>query len=81
MIFYRLKSLCEANLEEANEVINWYAQETEISEERVVEILKLELLAEILYEIQQDKAQRAYDEATTKAGREEIMEKFFKLWN
>lgn len=81
MIFYQFKGLCGASLEEADACISWYAQETGISEARVVEILKLEFLAEILYEIQHDKAQRAYNEATTKERKEEIMKKFFELWN
>lgn len=63
-----------------DEIIRWFAQELEMSEDRVIEAIKINMLTNILYEIQMEKIKREYFRAETKAERDEILTESLEAW-
>lgn len=71
----------EAELEEADAFIRYEAEETGVPEERVIEIMKLEFLAEITYELQRKRYEKAYNTATTQEGKDAALDALLERWN
>ena len=73
--------LSNENVTNTNELLAWFAQELEMPEGRVIDVIKINILTNILYEIQLEKLNRQYSRAETKAERDEIATESFKMWN
>lgn len=63
-----------------NEIIGWFAQELEMPEDRVIDVIKINMLTNILYEIQMEKINREYSRAETKAERDELLTESLEAW-
>ena len=68
------------NVTNTNELLARFAQELEMPEDRVIDVIKINILTNILYEIQLEKLNRQYSRAETKAERDEIATESFKMW-
>ncbi len=63
-----------------DEIIGWFAQELEMPEDRVIDVIKINMLTNILYEIQMEKINREYFRAETKAERDELLTESLEAW-
>ncbi len=63
-----------------DEIIGWFAQELEMPEDRVIGVIKINMLTNILYEIQMEKINREYSRAETKAERDELLTESLEAW-
>lgn len=80
MRFYDYREFHEEGLKEADAIIRYEAEEAGIPEDRVIEIMKLEFLAEIVYELQRKRYEEVYNAAADQKGRDAALDALLKKW-